>query len=580
MVAEHHLHGQRLQALVDETAPRLGWRAHCAEARSTGKGGTSGGVGVFARRHLQVAYPGPIEQSRGQDWARVGLRLKGVTILLGAVYLQVGGATGVLEEANLERLFQLRPYLDRCALPFVLAGDWNCTPTDLKTLSWLDDLQADVVLPWDLGFTCTSGEGRVLDYWVASRSLIPPVQAAARDPEASWRPHVGIEIRLSKRVRACHACHLVTITPWPEEAKHTPWRQALATAQNRLAGRPVVLTPCAHEPSALIRRVLDSWAEGLTERYAVWCQAAEVSVGITKPGRGQPPRVRWKAVVPRKPALDWASCPRERHWQRVAGYAGELRRGLQVPPAIAITGGTQLHTQRVVGKSRSLLRSHFEDPVLAQAWEALARPAQDLEQGFLAQVSEHVEHELNQVRGNAKQAARQAFREWAIRAVQQGAGKARFWTKKSGVRPRLADVLVKDGLNLTTDPADLMTERRKFWQGFWHMHCEPQGLLLALGSLRRRAMHETKRMPELSLERLARVLQTLPAKPTLWADGWRQAELQELPAEALHQLLGILRDVEISGAGRSRDVAAQARPDGRAADLRLRLLGPALGAAS
>ncbi len=205
MFAEHHLMGSQLESLIEETAPRLGWRAHFAEARPTGRGGTSGGVGIMVRRHLQAQFPGAAEDARGLDWACIGLRVKGCTILFGAVYSQVGRATGVFDQANLERLFQLRAFLTRCTLPFVLAGDWNCTPQDSRTLAWLDDIQADLVLPSDLGFTCTSGEGRVLDFWVVSRSLVPSIAASGRDPEAVWRPRIGLELLLRKQARVAHA---------------------------------------------------------------------------------------------------------------------------------------------------------------------------------------------------------------------------------------------------------------------------------------------------------------------------------------------------------------------------------------
>jgi hypothetical protein len=100
-----------------------------------------------------------------------------------------------------------------------------------------------------------------------------------------------------------------------------------------------------------------------------------------------------------------------------------------------------------------------------------------------------------------------------------------------------------------------MSERRKHWQGYWQTRVEPQGLLLAQGALRRRAALETKRLPALSLERLARVLQTLPSKPTSWADGWRHAELRDLPAAARQELLDISRDIENFGT-----IPAQSRP--------------------
>ncbi len=125
-----------------------------------------------------------------------------------------------------------------------------------------------------------------------------------------------------------------------------------------------------------------------------------------------------------------------------------------MPPGPAPTSGTQLHLQHIVGRLPRLLKPHIETPVLSHFWTALARRVHQIVPGLLAHVSEHVEQVLSQVVGQAKQVARAAFRDWASRAVQHGAGKAHFWTKKRGARPRLVDVLLTDGQHILTDPAD------------------------------------------------------------------------------------------------------------------------------
>jgi hypothetical protein len=83
----------------------------------------------------------------GRDWATIAVRLKGCTLIVGSVHLSVGHQTGIFSEVNAQKVHQLKTHLAASAAPFVLAGDWNRAPADLLSITWLDDIGADIVVP-------------------------------------------------------------------------------------------------------------------------------------------------------------------------------------------------------------------------------------------------------------------------------------------------------------------------------------------------------------------------------------------------------------------------------------------------
>ncbi len=184
---------------------------------------------------------------------------------------------------------------------------------------------------------------------------MPAILASRRDPDSEWRPHIGLELIVQRRIRAYHAYHLVTPMPWPTEAFATSWPVAVQASQAKLHHAQLVPAPLPHEPSALLRRVFDDWAGDLTLRYATWSHAVELAVGIHTPGTGLLPRARWKPIVPKKPPFDWASSPRERAWQRLAGYMRELLTCTQ-QQAREFHPARQAHRQRIVSQLRPLLK--------------------------------------------------------------------------------------------------------------------------------------------------------------------------------------------------------------------------------
>ena len=103
--------------------------------------------------------PGVIEPV-GNNFPFMSWRTAGLTVAIGGTYLEPGLG---LQGSNLERLAEVATFLAQLAAPFILAGDFNMEPAELMGTQWAHKLGAQIVWP-DVPFTCSSGEGRVLDY--------------------------------------------------------------------------------------------------------------------------------------------------------------------------------------------------------------------------------------------------------------------------------------------------------------------------------------------------------------------------------------------------------------------------------
>jgi hypothetical protein len=553
LFAELHLAGEALARPRDEDAPRLGWRAVIAPAATTARAGLSGGVGVFTRSYLQIQYLGTPTDHVGHDWATTAVRLKGCTLTIGSVYLSVGHQTGVFSEVNTQKLHQLKAHLATSTAPFILAGDWNCTPADLLSITWLDDIGAAIVLPEGVSFTCTGGSGNLLDYWVVSRSLLPAVLQAGRDTAATWKPHLGLELLLDRRCRRAHAHRIVAPPRWPSQPRRTPWESALESARRELVRVPPAHSAGQHEPLAVLRTVLDDWASEVTAMFSLWSRAAEVSVGCTgRRVRGQLPRLKWQPLLAKKPLQSWAACPREQFWQKLDALLTEYAtlQPLTRPPGTT-RSEHELHLRHLIARLARCVPEH-SSTALPQL-QCLADASQAFLQAHLLPARQAVEEQLHAASLEARRRARASFRDWAVSAVQRGASAARAWTRRHGTRPRLQDSMQAGGITVG-NPSELMAARRAAWAGLWQQHDDQTALLLVLGALRRRAAREQLREAPLTLEQVATAVQRLPNKPTVWADGWKNSELKDLPTEAMESLTDLLNRIEQHGT-----VPAQAR---------------------
>ena len=219
VVTETHLVGHRFHDLKARMLKK-GWDLYPAHATPNTKSNpgaaalelgadpgkaTTGGVLVAARRWLGTTslcpstkdgVPGFVEPV-GNNFSFMSWRTAGLTIAIGGIYLEPGlGPQG----SNLERLAEVATFLTQIATPFILAGDFNMEPAELMGTQWAHKIGAQIVRP-DVPFTCSSGEGRVLDYFVVSKGLLPALRRITCSDATPWRPHLGLTLSIQARPR-------------------------------------------------------------------------------------------------------------------------------------------------------------------------------------------------------------------------------------------------------------------------------------------------------------------------------------------------------------------------------------------
>jgi hypothetical protein len=176
-------------------------------ASPTGRGGNHGGTLAAIRKHLEAKLFQGMPQLI--DASAVGVRLRGLNVAVIAAYMDDQKDQTFICRANLTKMHCLLTFVKAIGVPFVIAADFNVPPETLRdTTTWLDDMGADIMLAADVQVTCTAGRGRVLDYVVCSRCLMPLLKVEV-DSMASWRPHVGLRISLDCTPRAYRVCKLI-----------------------------------------------------------------------------------------------------------------------------------------------------------------------------------------------------------------------------------------------------------------------------------------------------------------------------------------------------------------------------------
>jgi len=108
---------------------------------------------------------------------------------LATIYLH--DSVGVDAKVNLDLLHAAAAALDRLSSPWVLMGDFNCTPDQLRQTGWLSLCNGTVVSP----AAYTAGN-RTIDFAVVSESLRHAVVGAVVLGDFTCHPHWAIRLYL------------------------------------------------------------------------------------------------------------------------------------------------------------------------------------------------------------------------------------------------------------------------------------------------------------------------------------------------------------------------------------------------
>ena len=221
---------------------------------------------------------------------------------------------------NLERLAEVATFLTQLSTPFIIAGDFNMEPAELMGTQWAQKLRAQIVFP-DVPFTCTSGEGRVLDYYVVSKGLLPALHSITCCDTTPWRPHLGLSMSIRARPREVFCYKQVVPEPFPPHRPLGPDAQ-WAALRHRAAiyVQRHGLEPLQQQKESPFCEVGAS-SGCLSREFAVISLAAEYmmhsrasqSTSSRNTGRGQAWEVREVQLFDTRQADDYA--PSGAFWQ-------------------------------------------------------------------------------------------------------------------------------------------------------------------------------------------------------------------------------------------------------------------------
>ncbi|CAE8616817.1 unnamed protein product, partial [Polarella glacialis] len=546
---EHHLAGDSLKAARKLTY-KAGWRSfvnpavQCNPAVQTSKKGFSGGEWILVKRSVSVAHD-RYHPQEAHGWASCTLRVKGFDFLLVSLYLESG--QDPFSDTNAAKLDNLGRFLKVVSLPYMVVGDWNCTPEQLAETSWLNFVKGSVVAPNNVDYTCRQGQGSLIDYVVCSTALRCMIKVEA-DLNGPWTPHYGLHITVNvdletNVLRVLEAPTNIPICAGP--VRH-PWAamKGLAAADLEEADNS------------------DATAQSkLTTGYELFSRAAEFTLidtanceqdavaGYT--GRGGTIKLVEKPAVTANAAGDYFHFPALTYFsvlhQRVLEF-------LKLKVAVKwgrCTQSKQFRSLAVwLGKQSAPLISFWPHHALN-------------EQSFT--VSQTIEHLLNvidlsvSVLKNLEQqcfviakllhreqlsTSKTSFRVWLAVQLKTGGARAIHALTKQALHKNAAEML-DEQMVWGQNPIERLDHKAKQWQQRWND--DPLGNatdLTWLDTVEAAAQRAVVDMSPLGLKHLKSSVKASPARTGVGTDQWRVKDWQRLPDEAHADLLQLLNASE------------------------------------
>ena len=175
------------------------------------RGGDSCGTAIVCAKAVDVKPPVPEatdEEKYNMSWEAYEVvpgRITAATcncwgkgeLLIVSVYLDTRDGDG---SENRAHLLQLAMKIEELGIPFIIGGDFQCSPTNPMINAWVDALDAVIVAPTTA--TCRSGElsGSTIDFFVVHKSVAPNVLSVELEDQIESNPHRPVRMVLNKAV--------------------------------------------------------------------------------------------------------------------------------------------------------------------------------------------------------------------------------------------------------------------------------------------------------------------------------------------------------------------------------------------
>ena len=201
------------------------WTTSISPCVSGPKGGPSAGVAVCTRSHIGMRNSF-VEEPKGDGIAsRLNVKWIGAAMAggfhCGSLYTHDG--VGIQHETNTKLLHGTAARLCMLQGPWVLSADFNCTPKELAATGFLKLVNGHIVHPKNK--TCTAGKGRLLDFFVVSRDMLPFVHGAYNVDDSGINPHSPVRLIFGAKPRQDSVRVLKVPKSHPPVLPHGPERE-------------------------------------------------------------------------------------------------------------------------------------------------------------------------------------------------------------------------------------------------------------------------------------------------------------------------------------------------------------------
>ena len=342
--AEHHLDRSQFDALRPKF---VAWKrsVYVAYAQKIGAHAysTSGGLAIFPRSFLccqdvdadLFASCVPENHRGAPRFTSCVLRTKSVSILLIIVYLRTSEG---LSDANVEILHQIFMLASIFRGAVLIGGDWQFPPGELITSPWVKKLKLSVISPAGLEASCTSGSGRLIDYFLATEDIAPYIQISA-DFSTGFKPHIGFRVRFPARLRS----YRVPTLRVPRSLPALPADMVLDSRALEFSEKKSQDIICKWAPHTGVLGCTQAMARAMSpvemlnsQRHcfaATLIESYSATVGGVAPGdlqkfigRGGFPHVSLQPIIHRQTLFSRYTCPAANLWSIIEAQLAWVKR--------------------------------------------------------------------------------------------------------------------------------------------------------------------------------------------------------------------------------------------------------------
>ena len=491
LVQETHLDSGGTASMIQQMG-HFGYRVTCAPAARTGRGGTSGGLAIFCRSHLDARLITEQVQD-GAGFLAVALRVQGCDLFVVTVYLKSG--EGFQSAANAALLGRLIPFLRSVRGAYLAAGDYNEDFETLVNTNVASEAKGTWVGP---GCPTLVGGGQI-DFGLVSRSLAP-FTSVSLDWATPFKPHAALRWQMDVGAVTTHVPSLSTFRP--AEPKPQPFQEC--------SGRAV--------PS-----LFEAAVSPLTSSFADLSQAAEQSVYGATQGRGVRVSIqRGPLPVQGQAQMFWGGRGAAL-WSRVVGWLSPAVQQGCSPKAFPRKLLWQLKEAGLVedcdGQRFLDTLQQFSAGITVLDWAP----------HLVHAVSQHKQLAERWVNDQAS-----VYSQWLLTATQ------------AGMRPLFRSVRKHeesfDRPFRDKSLLDRVYHRWMQWHSIWCQQVDAEPALFE--SLKAKAIEQASSLPAISLQAAVKYFRQLPLKaPGL--DGWTPHMVRQLGEAAIQAVLDFFRACEL-----------------------------------